>query len=150
MSRGALSTSRARWCALALACVLAATVAGAAAASRLRAREQAKLHLVSSRGEELYETGAATGTLPGSMRVHMRLGPTFDGTFTIRARGGTITGHGKAKPHAGVVYESFAGTLVVTGGSGRYRHAHGTASLYGTFDRDNYALAIHTSGTLRY
>jgi hypothetical protein len=145
VSRAALSTA-----ALALACVLAFTLAGTAAASRLRASDKAKLHLVSSRAEELYETGTATGTLPGSMRVHMRLGPTFNGTFTIHTRGGSITGHGKAKPHAGVVYESFAGTLVVTGGSGRYRHAHGTARLYGTFDRDDYALAIHTSGTLRY
>lgn len=120
------------------------------AAGKLHARDKAKLHYVGAVGEEVYETGRASGTLPGSMRVHMIFASTFRGRFTIYTRGGRIYGHGKAKPHGGGVYESFAGTLIVTGGSGRYRHAHGIAHLYGTFNRDNYALTIDTAGTLRF
>jgi hypothetical protein len=122
----------------------------ARAARSLRATDTAHLRYVSASGSVLYETGRASGTLPGSMRVHMRVAASFSGSFTINASGGSISGHGSAIPHGVGVYESFAGSLRVTGGSGRYRHAAGTARLYGTFDRNNYALVIQTVGTLRY
>jgi hypothetical protein len=119
-------------------------------ARALRATDTAHLHYVSASGSLLFEQGAATGTLPGSMRVHFDVASTLSGSFTIYARGGSITGHGSATPHGAGVYESFAGSLTVTGGSGRYVHAHGQAGLYGTFDRDSYALTIQTTGTLAY
>ena len=75
---------------------------------------------------------------------------TFSGDFVIDTRAGTIDGHGTATPHGEGVHQSFAGTLVVTGGTGRYRRAHGTARLDGAFDRENYALTIQTAGTLRF
>jgi uncharacterized membrane protein len=124
--------------------------ASLATGADLRAVDTAKLHYVGAVGEEVYETGGASGTLPGSMRVHMIFAATFSGSFAIYMRGGRIDGHGKARPHGEGVYESFAGTLVVTGGTGRYRRAHGTAHLYGTFNRENYALTIQTAGTLRF
>jgi len=124
--------------------------ASLAAAARLHASDTAKLHYVGTVGEEVYETGSASGTLPGGMRAHMIFAATFSGSFTIYTRGGRIDGHGRARPHGSGVYESFAGTLVATGGTGRYRHAHGTARLYGIFDRDNYALTIQTAGTLLF
>lgn len=119
-------------------------------AAALRASDRAQLRYRGAVGEEVYETGSASGTLPGSMRVHMVFAATFSGHFTIYTRGGSIDGHGSARPHGGGVYESFAGTLVVTSGTGRYRHAHGRAALYGTFNRDDYALSVQTAGTLRY
>lgn len=121
-----------------------------ASGADLHAVDTAKLHYVGAVGEEVYETGSASGTLPGSIRVHMIFASTFSGRFAIYTRGGRIDGHGVARPHGEGVYESFAGTLSVTGGTGRYRRAHGTAHLYGTFDRENYALTIQTAGTLRY
>jgi hypothetical protein len=84
------------------------------------------------------------------MRVRLDLGTTFTGTFTIYANGGSIEGHGSATPHGSGTYESFSGTLTVTGGTGRYAHAHGHGGLYGTFDRDSYALVIKTTGSLTY
>lgn len=125
---------------------------GAAAhtTSILHARDVARLRYAGAIGEKVFEKGGASGSLPGSMRVHMIFASTFSGTFTIYTHAGRIDGHGRAKPHGGGVRESFAGTLTVTGGSGRYRHAHGVAHLYGTFNRDNYALTIRTAGTLRY
>lgn len=122
--------------------------AGVAAGADLHALDTAKLHYVGAVGEQVYETGNASGTLPGSIRVHMIFASTFSGSFAIYTHGGRIDGHGRARPHGEGVYESFAGTLVATGGTGRYRHAHGTAHLYGTFDRENYALTIQTTGTL--
>lgn len=122
----------------------------ALAAHALKATDTARLRYISASGSELYEEGAASGTLPGSMRVHFNVGATFSGSFTIYTRGGSIRGRGSATPHGSGVYESFAGSLVVGGGSGRFAHAHGRARLYGTFNRDNYALVVQTVGTLRY
>jgi hypothetical protein len=133
------------------ASVYVAQPAGRAhAAHVLNATDTAHLHYISSSGSLLFDEGKATGTLPGSMRVHLNLGTTFTGTFTIYASGGSIAGRGNATPHGSGTYESFAGTLTVTGGTGRYAHAHGHGGLYGTFDRDNYALVIKTTGSLTY
>jgi len=120
------------------------------AARVLKATDTAHLRYISSSGSLLYEEGKAAGALPGSMRVHLNVGTTFSGSFTIYANGGSIKGHGSAAPHGSGTYESFSGTLTVTGGTGRYVHAHGHGGLYGTFDRDNYALVIKTTGSLSY
>lgn len=138
--------------------VVCATVAGgsahasphAHAARVLHASDHAQLKYVSASGATLYETGRANGTLPGQMHVHMRIAATFSGSFVIYAQGGTIDGRGSATPHGSGVYESFAGTLTVSGGSGLYRHAHGRAGLYGTFNRNTYALVVKTTGNLYY
>jgi hypothetical protein len=128
----------------------AGPAARAHAARVLQASDTAHLHYTSALGALLLEEGKATGTLPGSMRVHLEVGTTFTGTFTIYASGGSIVGHGSAIPHGSGTYESFSGTLTVTGGSGRYAHAHGRGGLYGTFDRENYALVVKTTGSLAY
>lgn len=121
-----------------------------AGGAELRATDTAKLRYIGAVGEEVYETGSASGTLPGSIRAHVLFTSIFSGSFAIYTHEGRIDGHGRATPHGEGVYESFAGTLVVTGGTGRYRHAHGTARLYGAFNRENYALTIQTAGTLRF
>ncbi|MHB1858867.1 MAG: hypothetical protein ACYCUM_01950 [Solirubrobacteraceae bacterium] len=127
---------------------------GAARASSgsrsLHATDRATLRYVSSTVNVFYETGRATGTLPGWMRVHMRLGAKFTGEYAIETRGGTIRGKGSAIPHGSGAYESFAGTITVSGGTGRFRHAHGRARVYGTFDRVDNQLKVQTTGTLHY
>jgi hypothetical protein len=120
------------------------------AARVLRATDTAKLHYVSAEGSELLEQGKATGTLPGSMRALVEIGATISGSFTFYLQGGTLKGHGVATPHGAGVYESFAGTVTITGGTGRFIHAHGHTGLYGTFDRNTYALTIQTTGTFSY
>jgi hypothetical protein len=84
------------------------------------------------------------------MHARLNVGPTFTGTFTIYTRNGTIRGDGSATPHGSDRYESFGGTLLVKGGSGRYIHARGRAGLYGTFDRRTYAMVVQTTGRLSY
>jgi hypothetical protein len=124
--------------------------APAALARSVKATDTGHLHYISASGSLLLEEGRASGTLPGSMRVHLNVGVTLSGNFTIYTRGGTIKGRGSATPHGSGVYESFAGSLIATGGTGRYAHAHGHAGLYGTFNRNTYALTIQTTGTLSY
>lgn len=128
----------------------AASTVLARAARALQARDTAHLHYVNSEGSLLYEEGRASGTLPASMKADFTVGSTMSGRFTIYTAAGTIVGHASAKLHGEGIYESFSGTLSATGGSGRYRHAHGTASMYGTFDRDNYAVVVRTAGTLYF
>lgn len=120
------------------------------AAHRLKASDTAHLHYISASGSLLFEGGAASGTIPGSMRVRFNVGATFTGSFTIYTHGDTIKGYGSAIPHGSGLYESFAGSLVATGGTGRYAHARGRAGLYGTFNRNTYALLVQTTGTLLY
>ncbi|HEY3970464.1 MAG TPA: hypothetical protein VGL79_03595 [Solirubrobacteraceae bacterium] len=119
-------------------------------AHTLKASDTAHLRYLSASGSLLLEEGQTNGTLPGKMRARVNVGSTFTGSFVTYTRYGTIVGHGNATPHGSGTYESFSGTLVVTGGSGRYAHAHGRAGLYGTFNRDNYAFVVQTTGTLLY
>jgi hypothetical protein len=119
-------------------------------ARTLNATDTAHLHYLRNSGPLVFEEGSVTGALPGSMRASVNIAPTATGSFTFYTRGGTITGHGKAKMHGSGLYESFAGTLTITGGTGHYTHANGHAGLYGTFDRRNYALVVQTTGSLSY
>ena len=136
--------------ALAAAALVAALSAAPLAAQALKASDTARLRYTAASGSVLIEQGRASGTLPGTMHARFSIGATFSGSFTIYAVGGSISGHGAATPKGSGVYESFSGSLNVTGGSGRYRRARGRARLYGTFDRADYALVVQTVGTLYY
>jgi hypothetical protein len=120
------------------------------AARSLDGTATAHLHLIRPNGTQLYEEGPVTGALPGSMRAVVHTGNALTGSFTIHTHGGSIYGSGKATPHGLGRYQSFSGTITITGGSGRYSRAHGRAGLYGTFDRRTYALIIQTTGRFRY
>jgi hypothetical protein len=119
-------------------------------AGSVDATDTAHLHYVRSSGSLLFEEGSVSGTLPGSMHVDCNIGSSVTASFTIYARGGTIKGRGSAVPHGSGIYESFAGSLVATGGTGRYAHAHGRAGFYGLFNRKTYALTVQTTGKLSY
>lgn len=120
------------------------------AAHRLAGTETAHLHLVAQHEERLLETGGAKGPLRGQMRANLTVGTRFSGSFTIRTAHGSIRGRGSAKPHGTGRYQSFRGSMDVTGGSGRYAHIHGRTQLYGSFDRRTFDVTIHTKGRLRY
>jgi hypothetical protein len=122
------------------------------AARTISATDTANLSWVKSKskGSHLYEEGEAHGTLPGKVIANANLGPPFTANVTIYTSAWSIRGHGTATPHASGLYESFAGTLTVTGGTGRYAHAHGHAGLYGVFNRRTYDLKVQTTGSLSY
>jgi hypothetical protein len=120
------------------------------AARSLNATTTAHLHLVKAEGSELFEEGPVTGTLPGSMQAQLKTGATFAGSFTTHTSGGSIKGHGSATPHGAGRYQSFSGTFIVTGGTGRYTHISGHAGLYGVFDRRTDSVIVQTTGKLSY
>jgi hypothetical protein len=103
-----------------------------------------------SEGATLVEEGAATGKLPGRMRARLKIEGTFSGSFVLSTVGGTIKGHGTATPSGSGRYESFRGSLVVSGGTGRYAHAHGKAGLYGVYDRNTHGVTVQTTGSISY
>ncbi len=111
---------------------------------------EGKLHYLHSSGSTLIEEGPIKGDLNGHARAEFTVGAMFSGSFVFYTAHGEIKGHGSAQPHGSGRYESFSGHDVITGGSGRYAHAHGKGTMYGTFDRDSYAVTIQTQGTLYY
>jgi hypothetical protein len=114
-------------------------------------KDEGHLHSVRESGSNLTEEGPATGTIPGTVRVNFDIGPTVTASFTIYAKGGgSINGHGKGTLHSTGKYSTFGGTLTVTGGTGRYAHAHGSGGLYGAINRKTYALTVQTVGNLYY
>ena len=85
-------------------------------------------------------------------KVRLDVGEQITASFTIRVdRGDSIVGTGRATPSSSARYTSFAGTLTVTGGTGRYAHAHGSGKLYGALERKSDNLTVQTrEGTLDY
>lgn len=123
------------------------------AARTLHANENANLHLVHSDGSRIVEQGPVSGSLPGTVKGSFNVGPTITGSVTLYVRGaGTISGRGSGTLHNayGHLYESFGGSLTITGGSGRYEHAHGRAGFYGSINRRTDAMQVQTSGTIYY
>lgn len=123
------------------------------AARSMNVRDEAKLHFVRSSGSSLSDEGRASGTIPGTVRISF----TYDGSpnvsaqFTIYGSSGSIRVHASGRLSSPTSPDpSFKGTLTVTGGSGRYAHAHGNGALYGTFNRRTYGLVVQDQGTLYY
>jgi hypothetical protein len=131
--------------------LLAASAAPSAAAT-LRVTDSARMSLVSADGNTLFERGRATGTLPGTVEVSLTLtGHAATSRFTIRTRGGTISGRGSGtlKPGKGG-WDSFGGSVSVVRGTGRFRGASGRGGLYGAIYRITDAMSVQVAGTLRY
>jgi hypothetical protein len=119
-------------------------------ARQLNATTTGRLHLVKAEGSQLLEEGPVSGAIGGSMRATLDIGAIFSGTFTTRTSVGSIYGRGRATPHGSGRYQSFSGTFVVTGGSGRYTRISGHGGLYGVFDRRSDSAVIQTTGKLSF
>jgi hypothetical protein len=119
-------------------------------ARSIKVDDTGHLSLLKAFGSVLVERGYAKGTLPGQANVRMTVASSVTASFSIRAAGGTIYGHGSASLHSGGRYASFGGSLSVSSGSGRYAHAHGSGKLYGVIDRRTHAVTVQTVGTLSY
>jgi hypothetical protein len=133
-----------------LAGIILAGTATLASARTISGADSAHLHLLHQDESLLFEEGKATGVLPGHMRAQLKVAQQYSGTCTIYTNGGSITGHGVATPHGAGRFQSFKGTLEITGGTGRFRGAHGHTGLYGTFDRRTFSLVIQTTGDISY
>jgi hypothetical protein len=123
----------------------------ATTAHTVNAKDEGHLHLAGNNGSLLLEEGPVSGSIPGTVKVRFNVGATVTGSFTIYAKdGGSISGHGSGRLHSTSTNSSFGGTITVTGGTGRYKHAHGNGGLYGTINRKTDAMIVQTTGTLHY
>jgi hypothetical protein len=126
-------------------------LSGAHVARSLRVIDTADMHRVSCNCNDIAEEGKAEGSLPGRFRAYVNVGSPIIFRFTIIVHGvGTLSGEGSGKPKGNPAEPSFRGTMKVTGGTGRYRHAHGTGDFRGTINRSSYAAVMQTTGTLSY
>jgi hypothetical protein len=137
-------------CALALTpAVAGATGPRAGVAGTVSLNDTAHLHRTSSHGFNLYESGQATGSLGGSLSLHLDVVSTNHVTaqLTVKPNGGSMNGSASGSYRVDGGTASFSGTMSITGGSGRYAHAHGSGlSFSGTIQRSNDAVTVHVNG----
>jgi hypothetical protein len=132
---------------------LASHARSAAVAQTVNLRDEGQLQLIKRSGSLLLEEGAATGTLPGKVRVHFFYngGPSVIALFTIYTSDGSIRGRGLGRLSSPTSSSpSFVGPLAITGGTGSYAHAQGRGKLYGVFYLSGDKLIFQPVGQLRY
>jgi hypothetical protein len=148
-------------CALSLVAAVATTalLAGAsvvhAAAARvagtLSLSDTGYLHRTSHHGFTLGEQGSASGTISGTIYIHLNIVSTNRVTaeVSIYPSGSSITGYATASYRPSGALASFSGTMTVERGTGRYKGAHGSGlSFTGTVQRSNDAVTVHVSGRM--
>jgi hypothetical protein len=109
------------------------------------------LRLTSHHGFTLNEQGSASGTISGTIYIHLHVVSTNHVTaeVSIYPRGGSLTGYASASYHPSGAVASFNGTMSIARGSGRYSHAHGSGlSFTGTIQRSNDAVTVHVNGRM--
>jgi hypothetical protein len=130
----------------------AAHVAPGAHASRtISLNDSGRLHLTSHHGFTLNEQGSATGTISGTIYIHLNVVSTNHVTaeVNIYPHGGSITGKASASYRPSGALASFTGTMNIIRGTGRYSRARGTAlSFTGTVQRSNDAVTVHVNGRI--
>jgi hypothetical protein len=139
-------------------CALALSAGGASGATAHAARtislnESGRLHLTSHHGFHLNEQGTASGTIRGSIYIHLNIASTNRVTaeVNIYPSNGSLSGTGSAAYHPNGGVASFSGTLKISHGSGAYGRAHASSLRFtGTIQRSNDATTVHLSGPLSY
>lgn len=151
ISRPCLKALAALLAAGAITPAAAAFAAPAHAARTITLNDTGHLHLTSHHGFTLNEQGTATGTITGTIYLHLNITSTNHVTaeLNIYPHGGSITGHASASYRPAGPTASFTGTLNVIRGTGTYNHASGHGiSFTGTIRRTDDAITVHVSGRL--
>jgi hypothetical protein len=114
-------------------------------------RESGNLHLTSRHGFTLNEQGTGTGTISGTIYVHLKIVSTSKvaAEMNIYLKGGSISGNATAGYRREGATGRFAGSLSIARGTGSYAHAQGSGlGFSGTIRRSDYAVTVHVSGTV--
>lgn len=122
------------------------------AARHLNLSGTAYLHLTRKSGNVLYESGTATGSLPGGVIARFKTGVTkVTGTVTFYPRGGgSLTLSAVGYPQSAATIVHFTGNCAVRRGSGRFRRAVGSGSFSGTANRRTWAVTVHAHASISY
>jgi hypothetical protein len=129
----------------------ATTATTATTARTISLSETGHLHRTSQHGFTLNERGSASGTLAGTIYVHLTVASTSRVTaeVSIYSHGGSITGYGSASYHRGEAAANFSGSLSISRGSGSYAHAHGSNLRFsGDIQRSNDSVTVQVNGRM--
>jgi hypothetical protein len=167
LREGAAGLNIARRLALLLAATLSVSMGlgawagalGSAGATRSIARasrtislnESGRLQLTSKSGFTLNERGSASGTITGSIYIHLHLVSSSKVTaeVSIFPSNGSLSGTGSASYHVNGGTAAFSGTLAITRGTGKYAHARASSLAFtGTIQRRNDAVTVRLTGSL--
>lgn len=113
--------------------------------------ESGDLRLTSRHGFTLNERGAGSGTISGTIYVHLKIVSTSRVTaeVNIYPKGGSISGYGSASYRREGAIGRFSGSFAIKRGTGSYNHAQGSGlSFSGTIQRSNYAVTVHVRGAV--
>jgi hypothetical protein len=111
--------------------------------------ENGDLHLTSKQGFTLNERGIASGTVKGTIYVHLTIVSSSRVTaeLSIYPGGGSITARGSAGYHRESTSAHFSGSMSIERGTGSYAHARASGlSFSGTIQRSNDAVTVHVAG----
>jgi hypothetical protein len=123
----------------------------ARAARTITLNESGQLHRTSHSGLKLNEQGSASGTIKGTIYIHLDVvSPNrVTAEVNIYPSGGSLTGSGSADYRVNGGTASFSGTMSIDRGSGSYAGAHGSGlSFSGTIQRLSGSVAVHLSGKM--
>jgi hypothetical protein len=132
-----------------LASSASATGGDANAAKAISLNENGNLHLTGKHGFTLNEQGLASGTVRGTIYVHLSIVSSNRVTaeLSIYPNGGSITASGSASYRREHTRAVFSGTMSIKRGTGSYAHAGGSGlSFSGTIARANDAVTVHVAG----
>jgi hypothetical protein len=113
--------------------------------------ESGRLQLTSKSGFTLNERGSASGTITGSIYIHLHLVSSSRVTaeVSIFPSNGSLSGTGSASYHVNGGTAAFSGTLAITRGTGKYAQARASSLAFsGTIQRRNDAVTVRLSGPL--
>jgi hypothetical protein len=121
-------------------------------ARTLSINESAQLHLTSKHGFVLNEEGTATGTIRGSIYIHLHVTDNHGDVtaeVSIYPHGGYLSGDGSASYSVDGADAVFSGRLSIDRGSGVYAGAHASSLRFsGSIERRNDAVSVQLSGPL--
>jgi hypothetical protein len=125
--------------------------ATARAAGSLSLNDTGHLRRTSHHGLTLNEEGSTSGTIAGTIYIHLKIVSTNRVTaeVSIYPSGSSITGYATADYRPAGAVASFSGTMTIERGTGRYQGAHGSGlSFTGTVQRSNDAVTVRVSGRM--
>jgi hypothetical protein len=128
-----------------------ADVTAAHGARSISLSDSGRLHLISHHGFTLNEQGTATGTISGTIYIHLHVVSTNRVTaeVSIYPKGGSLTGLASASYRPSGAVASFSGTMNIARGTGSYSHASGSGlSFSGTIQRSNDAVTVRVAGRM--
>jgi hypothetical protein len=121
------------------------------AARTISLNETGQLRRTSTHGLKLNEQGSASGTIRGTMYVHLDVvsANRVTAEVNIYPSGGSLTGSSSAHYEVDGGTAKFHGTMSIDRGSGSYSGAHGSGlSFSGTIQRLSGAVSVRLTGSM--